>query len=132
MEFAGLIIELLIIFGIPLLIPIFIILFAGNLSYNEKIKKIILSILSIIYNGVAGFISPLLFFCLLALLMDISSQKIVYLIILFLFAIILILINIFMIKKSKINAILYIILNFIIFALSFMVYVILMRGSIDL
>ena len=37
MEFGGLIIELLIIFGIPTLIPIFIILFTGNLSYNEKI-----------------------------------------------------------------------------------------------
>lgn len=55
MEFGGLIIELLIIFGIPTLIPIFIILFAGKLSYNEKIKKIILFIFSLIYNGIVGF-----------------------------------------------------------------------------
>lgn len=39
MEFGGLVIEVLIIFGIPILIPILIILCAGKLSYNEKIKK---------------------------------------------------------------------------------------------
>ena len=64
MEFGGLIIELLIIFGLPLLVPSFIILFAGKLSYNEKIKKIILFIFSIIYNGIVGIISCMLFFCL--------------------------------------------------------------------
>ena len=38
MEFGGLVIEVLIIFGITILIPILIILCAGKLSYNEKIK----------------------------------------------------------------------------------------------
>ena len=40
MEFGGLVIEVLIIFGIPILIPTLIILCAGKLSYNEKIKNL--------------------------------------------------------------------------------------------
>ena len=61
MEFGGLVIEVLIIFGIPILIPILIMLCAGKLSYSEKIKKVVLFIFSIIYNGIVGFISSMLF-----------------------------------------------------------------------
>ena len=132
MEFGGLIIELLFIYGIPLSVPIFIILLVGKFFYNGKIKKVILFILTMIYNGIVGFISPLLYFCLVLLLLEICSMKIAFLIIFFIFAIILIPINIYMIIKGKINIIFYIILNIIIFVLSFMNNINLMRGAIDL
>ncbi len=132
MEFGGLIIELLFIYGIPLSVPIFIILLVGKFFYNGKIKKVILFILAMIYNGILGFISPLLYFCLVLLLLEICSMKIAFLIIFFIFAIILIPINIYMIIKGKINIIFYIILNIIIFVLSFMNNINLMRGAIDL
>lgn len=132
MEFGKLIIELLIIFGIPLLIPIFIILFAGKLSHNEKIKKIILFIFSLIYNGIVGFIGFLLFFCLIFLFGDIFNMKITLVIIFFVFVIILIPANIYIMKKGKINPILYIVLNIIILVLSLISSIMSMQGSIDL
>lgn len=132
MEFGKLIIELLIIFGIPLLIPIFIILFAGKLSHNEKIKKIILFIFSLIYNGIVGFIGFLLFFCLIFLFGDIFNMKITLVIIFFVFVIILIPANIYIMKKGKINPILYIVLNIIILVLSLISSIMSMQGSINL
>lgn len=131
-EFGGLIIELLIIFGIPTLIPIFIILFTGNLSYNEKIKKIILFIFSLIYNGIVGFLSFLLLVCLTFLVGDISNMKITFALISCVFAVILIPVNIYMMRKGKINPVLYIVSNIIIFVLNFIANVILIRGTIDL
>ena len=132
MEFGGLVIEVLIIFGIPILIPILIILCAGKLSYNEKIKKVVLFIFSIIYNGIVGFISSMLFVCLTFLIGDIFNMKITLIIIFFIFAIILIPVNIYIMKKGKINPIIYIALNVIIFVASFINSIIVMRGSIDL
>lgn len=132
MEFGGLVIEVLIIFGIPILIPILIILCAGKLSYNEKIKKVVLFIFSIIYNGIVGFISSMLFVCLTFLIGDIFNMKITLIIIFFIFAIILIPVNIYIMRKGKINPIIYIALNVIIFASSFINSIIVMRGSIDL
>lgn len=132
MEFGGLIIELLIIFGLPLLVPSFIILFAGKLSYNEKIKKIILFIFSIIYNGIVGFISCMLFFCLTFLFYSFFNMLITLAIILCVFVIALVPVNIYMMRKGKINPILYIVFNIIIFVSSLMYSITIMRGSIDL
>ena len=132
MEFGGLIIELLIIFGIPLLVPSFIILFAGKLSYNEKIKKIILFIFSIIYNGIVGFISCMVFFCLMFLFYSFFNMLITLAIILGVFVIALVPVNIYMMRKGKINPILYIVFNMIIFVSSLMYSITIMRGSIDL
>ena len=132
MEFGGLVIEVLIIFGIPILISILIILCAGKLSYNEKIKKVVLFIFSIIYNGIVGFISSMLFVCLTFLIGDIFNMKITLIIIFFIFAIILIPVNIYIMRKGKINPIIYIALNVIIFVASFINSIIVMRGSIDL
>ena len=132
MEFGGLVIEVLIIFGIPILIPILIILCAGKLSYNEKIKKVVLFIFSIIYNGIVGFISSMLFVCLTFLIGDIFNMKITLIIIFFIFAIILIPVNIYIMRKGKINPIIYIALNVIIFASSFISSIIGMRGNVDL
>lgn len=132
MEFGGLVIEVLIIFGIPILIPILIILCAGKLSYNEKIKKVVLFIFSIIYNGIVGFISSMLFVCLTFLIGDIFNMKITLIIIFFIFAIILIPVNIYIMRKEKINPIIYIALNVIIFASSFISSIIGMRDNVDL
>lgn len=132
MEFGGLVIEVLIIFGIPILIPILIILCAGKLSYNEKIKKVVLFIFSIIYNGIVGFISSMLFVCLTFLIGDIFNMKITLIIIFFIFAIILIPVNIYIMRKGKINPIIYIALNVIIFASSFISSIIGMRDNGDL
>ena len=132
MEFGGLVIEVLIIFGIPILIPILIILCAGKLSYNEKIKKVVLFIFSIIYNGIVGFISSMLFVCLTFLIGDIFNMKITLIIIFFIFAIILIPVNIYIMRKGKINPIIYIALNVIIFVASFINSIIVMRDNVDL
>lgn len=132
MEFGGLVIEVLIIFGIPILIPILIILCAGKLSYNEKIKKVVLFIFSIIYNGIVGFISSMLFVCLTFLIGDIFNMKITLIIIFFIFAIILIPVNIYIMRKGKINPIIYIALNVIIFASSFISSIIGIRDNVDL
>ena len=132
MEFGGLVIEVLIIFGIPILIPILIILCAGKLSYNEKIKKVVLFIFSIIYNGIVGFLRSMLFVCLTFLIGDIFNMKITLIIIFFIFAIILIPVNIYIMRKGKINPIIYIALNVIIFASSFISSIIGMRDNVDL
>ena len=129
MEFGGLVVELLIFFGIPLIIPISIILTIGNLLHKEKLKKIILFALSLIYNSIVGFLSPLLFFCLILLLSELLTINCAFLASFLILAIILIPINIYMIIKSKINPILYILFNIIIFVVSYIAYVTLISGS---
>ena len=132
MEFVGLVIELFAIFGIPLLILTFISLFVGKLLHNEKIKKIMLFVFSLIYNAIVWFIGFLLFFCLIFLFNSIFSMKITLVIAICIFVIILIPINIYIMKKGKINPILYIALNIIIFVLSLINSITTIRGSIDL
>lgn len=132
MEFGGLVIELFAIFGIPLLILIFIGLFVGKVLHNEKIKKIILFLFSLIYNAIVGVIGFLLFFCLIFLFNSIFNIKITLVLSICIFAIILIPINIYIIKKGKLNPILYIVLNIIIFVLSFINSIAAIQGSIDL
>lgn len=112
MEFARLILDTIAIFGTPLLVLILIILSIGKLLNNEKSKKIALFIFSLIYNAVVGHMVFLLLFWLIFLL----DAKMVFAVCIF--AIILIPINIYMMRKVKINPILYIIFNIIIFVLS--------------
>lgn len=132
MEFGGLVIELFAIFGIPLLILVFIVLFSGKLSHNEKFKKIMLFVFSLIYNAIVGFISFLLLVCLTFLFGSIFNMKITLAIAICVFAIILIPINIYMMRKGKINPVVYIVLNIMIFVLSLIYSIITMRGGIDL
>ena len=56
------------------------------------------------YNGIVGFISSMLFVCLTFLIGDIFNMKITLIIIFFIFAIILIPVNIYIMKKGKIIA----------------------------
>lgn len=85
------------LFGLILIIPILVIIAAGMVKYNEKIKKRVLCILAFLYNFAIG-----VFGCLVAFV--ISSCKIGeglgYLVIYLIF---LIPINIFMNKKGKIS-----------------------------
>lgn len=132
-DFGGVIIELLIFFGIPLLIPLCIFLLIEKFANNVKLRKITLFILSLIYNAIIGFISFLLFYCLIFLLSGvIFNMKIMLAIAIGVFSIILIPTNIFMMKKIKINYFLYIVLNIVIMVLSFMLFVSLFRGGVDL
>ena len=117
---------------LPIIIPIIILLIVRRLYNNKIIKNNVLSILGIIYNGIVAFISPLLLLCLLFLLSYFGSSKIIFMIIAFIFANMLIPLNIFIIKKGKMNTILYIIINVILFAVIFMFALNKMRGNIDL
>ena len=117
---------------LPIVIPIIILLILRRLYNNKIIKNNALSILGIMYNGIVAFISPLLLLCLLFLLSYFGSSKIVFMIIAFIFAIMIVPLNIFIIKKGKMNTILYIIINVILFAVIFMFALNKMRGNIDL
>ena len=98
-EIIGLIIELSLIVILPTVIPFLVITIAGNLKYNEKIKKIVMLILSIIYNGAIGIISPLLFFCLMFLM---EANPVIWILsLIIVFTIILLPLNIFMKKKER-------------------------------
>lgn len=129
-NFGGLILELFLLLGTPIIIPIIV---AGKLSYNEKIKSKIIMILSFIYNGIIGFLSPIIYFCSIFLIGSfLHSQKLLYLIISLIIGVIIIPTNIYMMKKCKTNKILYAILNVIIFSICCAIRIITMRGSIDL
>ena len=132
-NFGGLILELFLLLGTPIIIPIIVVIVAGKLSYNEKIKSKIIMILSFIYNGIIGFLSPIIYFCSIFLIGSfLHSQKLLYLIISLIIGVIIIPTNIYMMKKCKTNKILYAILNVIIFSICCAIRIIIMRGSIDL
>lgn len=129
-EIIGLIIELSLIVILPTVIPFLVIMIAGNLKYNEKIKKIVMLILSIIYNGAIGIISPLLFFCLMFLM---EVNPVIWILsLIIVFTIILLPLNIFMKKKGKINIFIYFITNIIIFIIGCLIYICMMRGRFNL
>ena len=132
-NFGGLILELFLLLGTPIIIPIIVVIVAGKLSYNEKIKSKIIIILSFIYNGIIGFLSPIIYFCSIFLIGSfLHSQKLLYLIISLIIGVIIIPTNIYMMKKCKTNKILYAILNVIIFSICCAIRIITMRGCIDL
>lgn len=129
-NFGGLVLELFLLLGIPIIIPIIITFVAGQISYNYNIKNKIGLILSFICNAIIGFFSPIIFFCVV--LSGFLSKIFLYFVICLIFGIIIIPINIYIIKKFKANKMLYIILNFIVFILGCVISTITIRGSIDL
>ena len=129
-DIIGLIIELSLIVILPTIIPFIVIIIVGNFKYNEKIKKFVMLLLSIIYNGIIGIISPLLFFCLMFLT---EANFVIWILsLIFVFAIILLPLNIFMKRKGKINMFIYFIINIIIFIIGCLSYISIMKGSFDL
>lgn len=129
-DIIGLIIELSVIVILPIIIPFLVIMIAGNLKYNEKIKKFVMLIISIIYNGIIGIISPLLFFYLMFLT---EANPVIWILsLIIVFAIILLPLNIFMKRKGKINIFIYVITNIIIFIIGCLSYISMMKGSFNL
>ena len=127
MKESFVIILLLII--VPTILPFFIIMIAGNLKYNKKIKKVIMIILSIIYNGIIGVISPLLCFGILCIT-EVNYIWIFCSIIVFI--ILLVPLNIFMKRKGNINKYIYIIANVVAFLITCLGYISIMKGQFDL
>jgi len=105
---------------IPTIVPFCIIMVAGNLKYNEKVKKIVMLILSMVYNGIVGFISPIFCVCTFFLMGGLTKFGLVILI--FIYIIILLPLNIFMKRKGKVNIFLYVIINIAIFILGIYIY----------
>ena len=114
---------------VPTILPFFIIMIAGNLKYNKKIKKVIMIILSIIYNGIIGVISPLLCFGILCIT-EVNYIWIFCSIIVFI--ILLVPLNIFMKRKGNINKYIYIIANVVAFLITCLGYISIMKGQFDL
>lgn len=129
-DIIWLIIELLMIILIPTIIPFFIIMLVGNLNYNERIKRILMFLSSLMYNGIIGIISPLIFFCMYFLIDPNIILWIICLVIVF--GLILLPLNIFMKKKGKINIFLYLVINVAIFILGIYIYIINVRGHFGL
>lgn len=129
-EIIGLVIGVLLVVIVPTIIPFLIIMIAGNLNYSEKIKKVVMIILSLIYNGIIGIISPWLYFYLL-FLTDANFMIWILCLIIF-FAIILLPLNIFMKRKGKINIFIYVIFNIVIFIIGCLSCISMMKGSFDL
>ena len=120
---------ILLLIIVPTILPFFIIMIAGNLKYNKKIKKVIMIILSIIYNGIIGVISPLLCFGILCIT-EVNYIWIFCSIIVFI--ILLLPLNIFMKRKGNINKYIYIIANVVAFLITCLGYISIMKGQFDL
>ena len=85
------------LFGMTLIIPVLIIIVAGMVKYNEKIKKRIMCILAFLYNFAIGVFDWLIAFAISSMRFGEGlGNFIIYLIFL-------IPINIFMKKKGKIR-----------------------------
>lgn len=120
---------ILLLIIVSTILPFFIIMIAGNLKYNKKIKKVIMIILSIIYNGIIGVISPLLCFGILCIT-EVNYIWIFCSIIVFI--ILLVPLNIFMKRKGNINKYIYIIANVVAFLITCLGYISIMKGQFDL
>ena len=120
---------ILLLIIVPTILPFFIIMIEGNLKYNKKIKKVIMIILSIIYNGIIGVISPLLCFGILCIT-EVNYIWIFCSIIVFI--ILLVPLNIFMKRKGNINKYIYIIANVVAFLITCLGYISIMKGQFDL
>ena len=120
---------ILLLIIVPTILPFFIIMIAGNLKYNKKIKKVIMIILSIIYNGIIGVISPLLCFGILCITEVNYIWIFCYIIV---FIILLVPLNIFMKRKGNRNKYIYIIANVVAFLITCLGYISIMKGQFDL
>jgi len=109
---------LMIIMLIPITIimlpPIAVIIALGSIKYDEKVKKILMTVFSLVYNLSMGMM--FWWIHIGGIFFALSSNGIFYWIYLIvLLAALLIPINIFMKKKSQINIILYVIISIAMF-----------------
>lgn len=125
----GLLFEMLFVIGIPIFIPFVIVYIAGDINYNQKIKTIVLIILSTIYNAIVGFYAFLIMFCTCALIS--SKTYILVPLLILMFTFILIPINIYLIRKIKINKIIYTVLSILMIIIGFIFYLISLRIGVS-
>ncbi len=88
---------------------------------NEKLKKILFLLVSLVYNFVVGFFSFLLY--LLIAFSMINYKKYIEVAIILIFIILVIPLNIYIKKKIKINSIVYIIINVLSYILGYGLYI---------
>ena len=121
MNILGVLLEGILIIGIPILIPMLVILIIGEKEFNIKIKKPVMFILSVIYNCLIGFFGfPIAFFIAFNPYENLNNAIIYYGVLCIMFLILLLPINIFIEKKAKINIILYILVNAIFMVLGYL------------
>ena len=127
------ILEFAFMLALFLLLPIGVILCAGLIKYNEKIKKVIIFILASIYNFLFGILDSMVFVILAICFLsgDLSSYIIgVFGVIIYL--IFFLPINIFMKKTGNINTIIYIIMIILTKFIAISIYINAVQGTLDL
>lgn len=127
------ILEFAFMLALFLLLPIGVILVAGLIRYNEKIKKVVIFILASIYNFIFGLLDSMIFVILAICFLsgDLSSILIgVFGVIIYL--IFFLPLNIFMKKTGKINTIIYIIMIVLTKFIAISIYINTVQGTFDL
>ena len=127
------ILEFAFMLGIFLIIPIGVIIAAGLIKYNEKIKKIIMFILASIYNFIFGLLDGMVFVILtLCFLSGELSSFIVGITGVIIYLLFFLPLNIFMKKTGKINIIVYIAIIILIKIIAISLFINTTQGTFDL
>ena len=127
------ILEFAFMLGIFLIIPIGVIITAGLIKYNEKIKKIIMFILASIYNFIFGLLDGMVFVILtLCFLSGELSSFIVGITGVIIYLLFFLPLNIFMKKTGKINIIVYIVMIILIKIIAISLFINTTQGTFDL
>ena len=120
---------------IGLIIYIGLVLIIGNINFKENVKKYFFLVLSIIYNCFIGYIDTYVFFLLYGFFTnrpngsgyevpksEAGFNVMLGIITLIIYLILLIPINIYMKKKSKVNTKIYVIINIVATILGFVIF----------
>lgn len=127
------ILEFAFMLGIFLIIPIGVIITAGLIKYNEKIKKIIMFILASVYNFIFGLLDGMVFVILtLCFLSGELSSFIVGIVGVIIYLLFFLPLNIFMKKTGKINIIVYIVMIILIKITAISLFINTTQGTFDL
>lgn len=119
--------------GIFLIIPIGVILTAGLIKYNEKVKRIIMFILASIYNFIFGLLDSMVFFILMfCFLAEDLNSFIIGIFGVIIYLLFFLPLNIFMKKTGKINIIIYIIMIVLMKIISISLFINTTQGTFDL
>lgn len=125
-SFAELMLQCFIIIGLPVIIPILLIILVNKIKFDEKIKNKVIIAISLIYYFITGFLVFSIMFTILCVpsILSIHTEFLFYTIVILLllvtFSLLLIPLNIFVRRKTNIGFILYLIL--IIFAIVLGIY----------
>ena len=123
MDAIGLIIEFLLIIGLPIILPMIFIIVIGKINFNKKVKRIIVLILSNIYNFIIGFLGFFIAFFIAFNPFGITNAIIYYSILIITFLIIFVPVNVFAKRKCDIHVAIYIIINILMLILGYVVMI---------